>query len=674
VTINYDHICVGPKPYNVRPKLDPNMTFSKNIGLLPRRSVNAALLASIFLIPKPLAAGQQGVSDDNVSKRGRAVIERYVDLLEAPIHLENPIGGEQVFAILALNRSEQEIADANRRLAKEIIPFIKEKYWLKTAIDDFRLYWQQTALIKIMLDTRLCSRLTIANRYEIRELIANFFEGFSDEYTRNGLGLSDPSDAAEIHGSDNHDIIRRGFFLLGGQVLTADPQWREHVFAGGYTPSMITEKFGQSLIVALTQRAETGLLAEIGSPTYVGVYLQTLFVMSDHADDPQVRQCVTRYLDLIFADAAQETLGGVRGGARSRAYKTPAAYDAREDTFLLPLFMLTGEPASGPLWPLRANYVPPRDSFAILTTNYRLPKVILDLFYDREAMGSFQYNTRRPSVGLQITAEVRGEQYPVYRPDRKPKYIRSSFVTPKYVLGWFTIDESQPTMAVHDQNEEIGAITATPNSRIAITGTPTSLDRRTSYSDLQAVGISNAFLARQNVHAHSDLPIRLFFSPDFVVTYAQDWLFASNLDGSCFALRAMHVEDGVLSKSMIDPSGWNGEVPGGAIQGKCFDVASKAILIMHAIPHEGRLTDFIDRFVMGVRITPTSSDSGLSYQASNSSILTLYQSKRLPEIDGKPIILPPALTYDSPYLRSCPKPSSVLVRTPDDSSLLIDVS
>ena len=213
---------------------------------------------------------------------------------------------------------------------------------------------------------------------------------------------------------------------------------------------------------------------------------------------------------------------------------------------------LTGEPAVGPLWPLRPNYVPPRDAFAMLTTDYRLPELILELFQNRKDMGSFQYNTRRPSVGLQVEGEVRGEQYPIYQPNSDPKYVRSSFVTPQYVLGWFTIDESQPALLVHDQNEEIGAITAVQNSRIAITGTPTSSDHRTSYSDLQAVGVSNAFLARRNVHAHGELPLRLFISSNFVITRQQGWLFASIRENSCcFALRAATVDKGVLADALI---------------------------------------------------------------------------------------------------------------------------
>ena len=318
------------------------MTLGSKLELWSRRQFSVFFLALTTPIPKAIAAEQTQILGDEVSKRGRAVLERYADLLDAPKHQETAIGGEQAFAILALNRSEAEIQDANRRLAKELTPFLDEKYWIKTDPSDFRLYWQQTALIKLMLDPKLANRLTSENQNAIRKLIANFFRGFSDEYMVDGLGLSDPSHAAEIQGSDNHDIIRRGFFLLGGQILAADPFWSKYAFPGGYTAITITKQFAQSIVVALGRRAATGLLAEIGSPTYAGVYLQTLFVMSDHASDPTVRRSVSRYLDLIFADAAQETLGGVRGGARSRAYKTPAAYDAREDTFLLPLFVPDG--------------------------------------------------------------------------------------------------------------------------------------------------------------------------------------------------------------------------------------------------------------------------------------------------------------------------------------------
>ncbi len=647
----------------------------KPVTLASRRSLCAAV-ALAAVPPASRAAAPSGGAEDDVARRARAVLARYVELLEAPGHPQTPIGGQQAFAILALNRSAADVQDANRRLAAGLAPFVAEHHWIDTPVNDPHLYWQQTTLMALLLDPALADRVTEGNRSAIKQLLFNFLLGFSDEYTRNRFGAADPAHAADIHGSDNHDIIRHGFFLLGSELLAQDAAFAARALPGGHTAATIAAAFARDTLLVLRRRAAIGLVAEIASPTYAGVYLQTLFLIADHASDPAVRQIAARYLDLTFADAAQETLAGVRGGARSRAYKTAAAYDAREDTFTLPLFVLTGEPAAGPLWPLRPGYMPPRDAFAMLTTAYRLPQPILDLFAQRAAMGSFQYDTRRPATGAQTQASVRGDPYPVYAPDAVSRYVRSSFVTPRYVLGWFTIDESRPALMVHDQNEEMGVITSVPDGRIAITGTPTNPDQRTSYSDLQAVGAGHAALIRHNIHAQARFPLRLFFSPDFVLREDSGWLFATAGDGHCwFALRAAIPAEGGVADRPVVASDWGRKVPGGPLAGTCKEIPVQATLAIDAgTSDEGSFAAFASRILAGPGLRLAAAEPGIAYRSPGGGPdLTLFTSPRVPEIDGRPVPLPPPLAYSSPFLRSQPD-SSVVARTPAGASLRIDLA
>ena len=628
-------------------------------------------------MPTRTVKAKQTAPGDPVALRGQAVLGRYVDLLYAAGHPKTPLGSQQVYAILALNRSVAEVKDANERLTNMLEPLLEEQYWIDTSPSDFRLYWQQTLLIKLVLDPALVGRLSLTNQALIKRHLFNFIEGFSEEYTRNDFGSGDQAHAADIHGSDNHDIIRHGFFLLGSQILAADPNYATRRLPGDRTPAAIQVAFEQNTLTVLRERAATGLVAEIASPTYVGVYLQTLFIIADHADDAMLRRVAARFLDLTFADAAQETLGGVRGGARSRVYKSDAAYTARDDTFILPLFVLAGEPSAGPLWPLRPGYMPPRDAFAVLTTAYRLPPVVLEQFKDRVAMGTFQYDTRRPSTGEQTQATVRGEPYPVYHPDALPHFVRSSLVTPQYVLGWFTIDESRSALLVHDQNEEMGAITSVPDGRIAITGTPTNPDHRTSYHDLQAVGAAHAVLIRRNIHAQANLPLRLFFSPDFVISQTAEWLLAASRDQACwFGLRAVVLDNGILREAPLQASDWGKTIPGNPVAGHFYDFPGDAFLVVEAGSRDdGDFRTFSHALTSGTRLKSDARETGITYHLLRGRRnLTLFASARVPEINGRPLVLPPALTYSSPFLSSQPGSSAVVARSPGGDTLEINLA
>jgi|GEM_PF-3754446 len=586
------------------------------------------------------------------------------------------MGANQAFVSLALHRNAAEISDTNERLAAMLKPFVQEGYWITTPENDLRLYWQQTMLIKLLLDPRTRDRLSPENHALIKQLLWNFVQGFASTYIHDDFASTDPTKVAWIHESDNHDIIKHGFFFFACQLLKDDPAFADKALPGGMTPATLYLRWSANLKIYFRQRASAGMVAEIASPGYAGVYLQSILLFADYAADPEVRALAISFLDLTFADAAQETLNGMRGGARSRAYKDANAYDGRADTLVMPLYVLTGQPASGALYPLRPGFIPPRDCFGILDTGYRLPGTVLELFNKREEMKNFQFDSQRPAIGTSFNAAIRGVSYPIYVPVIPSRFVRSTFITPAYTLGWFTIDESQPALLIHDQNEWMGAITSADNGRLAITGTPTSTDGRTSYHDLQAVGQSRVMIVRRGVHAQGNGPLRIFFSADFQLENQGGWLFAkSGDDRAWFALKTVAVAGNTLTQTAPVESNWGTTIPGATIAGHFYIAPSPQsfVIVESGSAEEGTYADFVRKIVKPGRISVSAATPGITYQPIDGTAeLTLYQNGKIPQIGSRPLAWPNKREFASPFLESDENRQRFTVRSPSGRSLVID--
>jgi hypothetical protein len=239
-------------------------------------------------------------------------------------------------------------------------------------------------------------------------------------------------------------------------------------------------------------------------------------------------------LDALFADAALESIRGVRGGAKARSQKNATSYLAESDTHFNHVFLLTGLPAElgGPS-PL--DYAKSLDSFAMpaSVSDYRLPDKVMGWYTDPESRGTLTVNSRRLSQGTHELYPYGDALWPDYIAEPDPAFLRTSYVTPHYVLGWFTVDESQTYMLVNAQNQWMGVITdADADSRVVIEMTPRPYGK--GYRELQAVGAGPAMLLRRQLASDPDALMRVFISPDFEVEQRDGWVFARSGNGQTY--------------------------------------------------------------------------------------------------------------------------------------------
>ena len=488
-------------------------------------------LVAISLAVSTVSFGPTALAD-GVADRQNEYLEAFYQEFDNSVLLgfDAKVTFNWAYAAMALNKSSAEIDQANAALGQYLTA--NATLW-DTATGDLAAidpYWELPTLGNLALDPNLSSQVTTANK----SLINQFMHNFSVHTELSEMPSIASSDEQRIFGSDNHDLHRRSVYLMTAKLLKDEPSFADQPYVGGDLPEQRYAKWTNNLMDYFQRRAGQGGSVEVASPTYQGRYQRAVFTIGDLAEDDRLAQLADRYTDLFFADMAQETLHGIRGGAKVRAYKNRSFYP-QQDRSANYLYVFTGEPAQGlSLLPEGLHLL---EIFGPTTSDYRVPALIQSIGADEQQRGSFQYETNRLGQG---TREVVNGELVYNYPEEISAMLRTSYVTPDYVLGWFTIDETESYMEIHTQNHWMGAITGTsPQSRVVVQLTP-GADERTGYQELQAAGDENAVLIRKQQAATAGEQLRVYVSSDFTYQEQNGWVFGESGDGnSYFAVQGL---------------------------------------------------------------------------------------------------------------------------------------
>ncbi|MCP4398175.1 MAG: hypothetical protein GY801_12870, partial [bacterium] len=248
-------------------------------------------------------------------------------------------------------------------------------------------------------------------------------------------------------GSENHDINAKIANLLSSQIFMNEPAYADRVYPDlgygsgyGYGKAGLERHTGgranlkdgkeyrardhyEAWVVFwdewFTQRAMRGPFIEVNSPTYMLYSLGFLQCLYDLCEDQPLRAKAGKFFDMVWADWAQDQIGGMRGGAKTRSYGPKSGYDSMTQ-FSKFLFGGPGTACHG--------------FFELLLSDYRLPSIIWKLALDREGLGSFAYLSRRPGEEENVWPRPLGNERTLLC-DTPARFLRYSWVTPDYVLG-----------------------------------------------------------------------------------------------------------------------------------------------------------------------------------------------------------------------------------------------
>lgn len=265
----------------------------------------------------------------------------------------------------------------------------------------------------------------------------------------NDIHLADKSTWWLI-GSENHDINSKATALLTSQIFMNEPDYKNRIYPnpgkGGGIDYWFHQMYGQGENKGpeggadwsdgkeytaedhykawvefwneyITERARKGFFLEVASTGYMKHTIGFLQNLYDFSEDEDLRKRMEMFMDLIWAEWAQDQLAGVRGGAKTRW-----RFHGYDSMWKGAQFYLGG-PGHAESW------------YFQLISEYKWPEIVWRMVADREGKGEFEYRSRKPGEeqpelwprpeGLERTMAVNTES----------RFLRYSWVTPDYILG-----------------------------------------------------------------------------------------------------------------------------------------------------------------------------------------------------------------------------------------------
>ncbi|MFI4912052.1 MAG: LamG-like jellyroll fold domain-containing protein [Sedimentisphaeraceae bacterium JB056] len=392
------------------------------------------------------------------------------------------------------------------------------------------LYWALPNLCRILSNNYMRSQLTSAAKTSIENVLIDFVteRDFYSDTSTNDIYIYD------IHNSMNHDWLRKTVFLTASQYFKSTGQ---NIYDDNYTAQEHYDGWNAHMKRKIQRMAGYGLDPEIGSPGYISITLESIFNIRDLCEDIVLRDLADTYISLVLADAGCESFEGVRGGGKTRSYKSAYSYDGTKDYLRWWTHILANTPTS--------MGTPSRTVVGTCMSNYIMPDVVKNLATDYDDR-SFWHVSRRFAAGSHYVEY----DVPVYYFDFPQDIRRHTYGTDKYVFGSFLIDEdggNSKYVLLNTQNQWMGMVCrANPTYSRVYFQTRYPDDTTTSdHRDLNAMQYGAAMLIKRQVTA-ANYDLYCFMSHDFRANRVEPdsstnyWLFSKNSDSSVYvALKAV---------------------------------------------------------------------------------------------------------------------------------------
>ena len=258
-----------------------------------------------------------------------------------------------------------------------------------------------------------------------------------------------------LDGSENHDLNAKASNLVTSRIFMDEPDYKDRIYpdygfgggyhyghAGYYGPGVdIASRHGGGranladgkqynakdhyeawlafLKTYFRERAQRGFFLEYGSPSYSKHTLNFVDLAYQYSGDEELHRLIDDFLTLYWAEWAQVSISGVRGGPKTRHHKTPVEGGG---TSSLISFHLGGPADAGVWW------------YWNLINDYKLPPVIWRMALDRSGMGSYTYSARGIGEEEDVWPRPLGTERTL-TVDTEARFLKTTYVTPDYTLG-----------------------------------------------------------------------------------------------------------------------------------------------------------------------------------------------------------------------------------------------
>lgn len=245
-----------------------------------------------------------------------------------------------------------------------------------------------------------------------------------------------------VDASENHDFNTKVGNLLASQIFMHEPDYADRVYPDlgrmiGYHYDRESRALGSGNYKDgksyrsrehyeewvkfwrrfFTDRAKHGFFIEHNATGYMAHTNRILYDLYAYCEDQDLRRQCRMFIDLIWAQWAQDQMLTIQGGDLVRWRPGDFARMGSIVEFLL------GAPGA------RAAA-----GYHFIFSDYELPRQVWEMLLDRRGKGEFAYVSRKPNEEQDVDPRPAGTEYTMLiRPDSR--LARYSWATPDYVLG-----------------------------------------------------------------------------------------------------------------------------------------------------------------------------------------------------------------------------------------------
>ncbi|MCA9744359.1 hypothetical protein KC734_22660 [candidate division KSB1 bacterium] len=519
-------------------------------------------------------------------------------------------------------------------------------------------------------------------------------------------------------GSENHDLVAKVSSLITSQIFMNEPEYKDRIYpdlgtGGGYKywfHSMYSndrvdgpqgrahEKDGKDYTPAdhyqawlayfdryFSERAKKGFFLEVASPGYMAVSVSYLTDLFDLCSDAKLKNKAEKFLDLVWAEWAQDQLNGVRGGAKTRAKAANRWADAM---YRFARFYFGGEGDAG------THY------FTQLLSNYKLKPIIWNIALDRDGLGEFAYISRKPGEEQNIWPRPLGAERTMLC-DTESRFVRYSWVTPDYILGC----QMDHPAAVHShlsvQARWLGLTFKGENGPRVYPTDAVKIPGGTYRSEggyCRSVQHENVMLVQQSrrwFQVNPEwYPAKIIADKDFGIYFGDNhdrllekdgWIFVENGD-AFLAVRVVEGEyaqgwtigqtdstSGLTSELIEESYTWSPDKKMIFLHDKYAGMIFEASRRVHHKTLEDFMADILDNELI-LEKTVVPGFHILRYKGCGPNAKELYfnlANNEISMIGGKRINFAPDMLFDSPFIQS--KYNSGIIKiSKDDRELVLD--
>lgn len=527
-----------------------------------------------------------------------------------------------------------DVDKANAALVQNADLYLTNPTYLK---DRDSFYWSADEWLRLLeyygsKGTKAAGRITPATEAKLYELMFLYMNTWSPATATS----TSPIRCAEyansntwtIDGTENHQSMQFCTFWHFCKLLKDNPTYASQKFPDGTSADQIYTATGDYIKHWIVERAKKGLFIEAANDDYNQETLKGIYNLYDFAPDTELRELSGKLLDLYWSSWAQESLKGMRGGAKARIYRGNQSNGYDGSAGLIFGYKMAYYYLASTVTATLTDAM-----FTAVTSDYRMPDVAMDMALMRTEMGNFEIKDRTPGLALSSGNNANARQ-------DYGGIVRYSYCTPNFIMGTMHL-EARPEldwMMISSQNRWQGVIfDADPLSRIY---PQAQIDYR-AYNQQWSVQSKGCMITQQlpediKYSKYTD-SMRVYFSSQGLTSRIEKsgWVFMA----STGAYAAVKCVSGTYHW-MVGDSRWM----------VCKDRYSPVIIEVGKKSDYASYTAFQDKVIA---LSLTYDGKVVKHKTLYGDDLTFYTDRTsLPKVNNQLIDLRPTRVFDSPFIKS----------------------